>query len=240
MTRSVIQIVPRRTDQPDGVGDYATILANALERRAWISAFVSGTPAEVEPPIRDAWLTVPVTARRGNHLATHLADLCRKTKTAAVIVHVSGYGYQKRGAPVWLLNGIRAWKKEHPGIRLIGIFHELFATGHVWQSSFWLSRAQSYVTRELWRLCDGGIATNQAYFDQLAAWRPTMGDRLKIMPVISTVGEPDVVVPPAVGRCIWPYSGVQAPNGGSTTVPDCQSPWTSRRSWESRKSLISV
>ena len=197
--------------------------------------------SEVEPPIRDAWLTVPVTARRGNHLATHLADLCRKTKAAAVIVHISGYGYQKRGAPVWLLNGIRAWKKEHPGIRLIGIFHELFATGHVWQSSFWLSSAQSYVTRELWRLCDGGLATNQAYFDQLAAWRPTMRDRLKTMPVFSNVGEPDVVVPPsgrpnAYGRIRPPRNRtVGLLRSGLSQVRE-----SSRKSWELRKSLISV
>jgi len=196
--RSVIQIVPRRTDQPDGVGDYATLLARALfQQKGWVSTFVPGTPAGVEPPIRDAWRTVPVTVQRGRHLARHLTDLCKETETGAVILHVSGYGYQKRGAPLWLLNGMRTWRRANRNIRLLGIFHELFATGRVWQSSFWLSRAQSYVTRELWRLCDGGVATNHAYFEQLAAWRPNMRGQLKVMPVFSNVGEPKVVVPPA-------------------------------------------
>src|SRR4029078_7155788 len=106
MTRSIIQIVPRRTDQPDGVGDYATILANELFKQGgWNSIFVSGPPAPVEPPLRDAWRTIPVTAKRGHYLATDLAELCKETRANTAIIHVSGYGYQKRGAPVWLLNG---------------------------------------------------------------------------------------------------------------------------------------
>jgi hypothetical protein len=85
------------------------------------------------------------------------------------------------------------WKRRHPNARLIGIFHELFATGNVWNSSFWLSTVQKYVTQRLWYLCDYGIATNQAYFDQLAEWRPRMREQLKVMPVFSNVGEPDSV-----------------------------------------------
>ena len=34
-----------------------------------------------------------------------------------------------------------------------------------------------------------------AYFDQLAAWRPTARDQLVMMPVFSNVGEPDEVDP---------------------------------------------
>jgi hypothetical protein len=193
-TASVIQIVPRRTDQPDGVGDYATILAEAMhERKRCVSTFLVGTPAEIESPIQDSWRTVPVIERRGCALATQLSLLCRETNAKAIILHVSGYGYQPRGAPIWLLTGIRAWKRMHPNVRMVGIFHELFATGYFWNSSFWLSAAQKYVTQQLWYLCDCGIATNQAYFDQLAAWRPRMRGDLRVVPVFSNVGEPDTV-----------------------------------------------
>jgi hypothetical protein len=198
-TASVIHIVPRRTDQPDGVGDYATILAQVMyERNRCVSTFLPGTPAQTEAPIQDSWRTVPVIRRRGCALASQLSCLCRETDAKAVILHVSGYGYQRRGAPIWLLTGLRAWRRMHPHVRMIGIFHELFASGHFWNSSFWLSAAQKYVTQELWRLCDGGLATNHAYFEQLAAWRPTMRQQLKAMPVFSNVGEPDAV--PAAGE----------------------------------------
>jgi hypothetical protein len=88
---------------------------------------------------------------------------------------------------------MRTWRKTQASCRLYGIFHELFATGQPWNSSFWLSGAQRFVTRRLWDLCDGAFATTSRYFDQLAGWRP--GILLRTMPVFSNVGEPDHVAP---------------------------------------------
>jgi hypothetical protein len=193
---SIVQIVPRRTVQPEGVGDYATLLANALfERSSCTSVFIIGTPAEIEPPVEDAWRNSPVAVRKGSTLAKQLTKLCRETEAKAVILHVSGYGYQKRGVPFWLLKGMQEWRQIQPDTRLIGIFHELFATGHVWNSSFWLSRAQRYVTSELWRLCDHGLTTNDAYFHYLAVWRRVTWNQLKVLPIFSNVGEPGTFIP---------------------------------------------
>jgi hypothetical protein len=193
---AVLQIVPRRTPQPDGVGDYATLLAEALfERFGWVSRFIIGTPAETEAPVEDRWLNSALPARNAGALARQLAELCQDPQTHAVLVHISGYGYQKRGTPFWFLKGLRAWRRNDKHTRLIGIFHELFATGRVWNSSFWLSRAQRYVTRELWRLCDHALTNNQAYSNQLAAWRPDMQDEISVNPVFSNVGEPDKIIP---------------------------------------------
>ena len=193
---NLIQIVPRRTNRPDGIGDYSTLLGHAILKRAGLtSLFISGTPARIELPRSDCWQTAPVLHRTGHHLATQLSDLCRDRNVAAVVLHVSVYGYQKRGAPIWLLEGMRIWRQMHGNCRLLGIFHELFATGRVWNSSFWLSRLQKYITRGLWDLCDGGLATTSLYFDQLAAWRPDMERLLCTMPVFSNVGEPTFIVP---------------------------------------------
>jgi len=91
---------------------------------------------------------------------------------------------------------MQKWRQIQPSICLIGIFHELFASSNrVWNSSFWLSRAQLYITRELWRLCDYGLTTNNIYAGHLAAWRPIMRNRLKILPVFSNVGEPETIPP---------------------------------------------
>ena len=150
MKRTIIQVVPKRTTQPDGIGDYATLLAHALlERTGCKSLFVSGTPAREEPVRADGWQTVPVLRRSGRLLAEQLSVLGAEKEVAAVVLHVSGYGYQKRGVPVWLLEGLRTWRKAEPSCRLFAIFHELFATGRIWNSSFWLSNAQKYVTRSI-------------------------------------------------------------------------------------------
>jgi hypothetical protein len=193
---AILQIVPKRTARPEGVGDYATLLANVLfERFGYTSHFILGTPGAIETPVEDCWPTSPVISRNKGVLAHELTEMCQDTQTQAVLLHVSGYGYQKRGAPFWLLNGLRAWRRRHKNVRLIGIFHELFATGRVWNSSFWLSQAQRYVTRELWRLCDHGLTNNHAYFNQLAAWRPELQDEISVKPVFSNVGEPENIIP---------------------------------------------
>jgi hypothetical protein len=193
---AIVQIVPRRAAQPDGVGDYATLLANALfERSGCTSAFIVGTPAETETPVKDSWPNSPVIVRKGSTLAEQLTKLCQETRAEAVLLHVVGYGYQKRGVPLWLLNGMQLWRQIQPRTCLIGIFHELFAFNHFWNSSFWLSRAQLYVTRELWRLCNYGLTTNERYAGHLASWRPVTQDQLEVMPVFSNVGEPKTILP---------------------------------------------
>jgi hypothetical protein len=193
---AIVQIVPRRAGQPEGIGDYATLLANALfERSGCPSAFVVGTAADIEPPVEDAWPNSPVTIRKGSAFATQLTSLCLKTDARTVVLHVAGYGYQKRGVPFWLLNGMQKWRQIQPRACLIGIFHELFASNRVWNSSFWLSRAQRYITRELWRLCDYGLTTNDTYAGHLARWRPITPNQLKVLPVFSNVGEPETILP---------------------------------------------
>jgi hypothetical protein len=193
---NVIQVVPRRTVRPDGIGDYSTLLAQALlERTGGNSKFIVGTPSSVEPTRQDSWKTTPVLRRSGRGLSDQLSALCQSENITAVVLHVSGYGYQNRGVPIWLLEGMRTWHETRGSCRLYGIFHELFATGQPWNSSFWLSGAQRYVTRGLWDLCDGGLATTSRYFDQLLGWRPGMERLLHTMPVFSNVGEPSLVVP---------------------------------------------
>jgi hypothetical protein len=196
ITPAIVQIVPRRVGQPEGIGDYATRLANALfERFGCRSAFLVGTPADIELPVEDAWPNSPVSARKGSTFAKQLTSLCGEIEAATVVLHVAGYGYQKRGVPFWLLNGMQEWRRIQPRACLIGIFHELFARNRVWNSSFWLSRTQRYIARELWRICDYGLTTNDKYAGHLTAWRPIAQNRLKVLPVFSNVGEPETIPP---------------------------------------------
>ena len=191
----VIQIVPRRTNRPDGIGDHGTQLARALLERANIkSIFISATPAQTEAVRADEWETRPLARHSSREIAECLSEICQTKCVCAVIVHVSGYGYQTRGAPLWLLRGMRMWRRDHRNYPIIGIFHELLLTGPVWNSSFWLSRVQKHVTRGIWKICDAGLTTTAPYFEQLTSWRPEMRDRLQKMPVFSNVGEPENIV----------------------------------------------
>ena len=175
LKRTIIQIVPRRAREPDGIGDYGTLLARALLERAGIeSVFLSGTPVRTELPRADDWHTVPVRERTASDLVAQLSELCRTAAPLAVVIHVSGYGYEKRGVPYWLLQGLRAWRRTHANCSLLGVFHELFATGRIWNSSFWLSQPQRRITQGIWDLCDGALTTTAPFFEQLVAWRPNM------------------------------------------------------------------
>lgn len=97
----------------------------------------------------------------------------------------SGYGYAKRGAPLWLLQALE--RKRHKIPKLGIFFHELYAFGPPWSSAFWLSPVQRHIARRLAELSDFWI-TNR---EDSAQWlRRYAGDKPHaVLPVFSTVGE---------------------------------------------------
>src|SRR5262249_55336746 len=140
---TMIQVVPRRAAEPNGVADYALALARALRaNRDAESVFLSGTPAADAMPVEDDWATVCVPKREAPRLADTLQSLSAETNARAVVLHFSGYGYQKRGVPAWLVQGLQIWSRRAGRVPLLTIFHELYATGRPWQSAFWVSPLQ--------------------------------------------------------------------------------------------------
>ena len=162
-SRNILQIVPRRTSGPDGIGDYAVRVADGLARHHGIgSVFVCGTPPGEYPPAEDDWPKINVAARTAQALIDALNVFEKQHAFDATILHVGGYGYAKRGVPLWLLDGMRQWRRRSPDARLVGIFHELHASGKPWNSSFWLGPLQKHVARQLWNLADCGLTTNKS------------------------------------------------------------------------------
>jgi len=107
-----------------------------------------------------------------------------------VLLQMSGYGFSKRGAPLWLLHELERRRKD---IKTLGIFfHELYAFGPPWRSSFWLSPVQRYIVRKMAKLSDFWM-TNR---DGSAQWlRQYAGEKPHaVLPVFSNVGES--VAPP--------------------------------------------
>lgn len=193
--RLVVQIVPRRSDRPDGVADYATILAEALYANHGIrTVFLVGTPATFEVPKVDGWRAETVSGRSASALSRDLDRIFPTHCAAAVLLHYSAYGYQKRGCPVWLAKGLTHWRRQEQRPNLLTMFHELDTAGPLpfpkrpWHSSFWLQPLQSRLCRHILDLSDGVVTTTQRWAQRLQHW--SRNCRPIVQPVFSNVGEP--------------------------------------------------
>lgn len=103
----------------------------------------------------------------------------------SIYLQMSGYGYHDRGVPLALL----AWleRQKAAGIRIGTFFHELYAFGPAWTSSFWLSPAQRYVAARCAALSAFWITNRQASADWLLRWSAPRPHT--VLPTPSNVGE---------------------------------------------------
>lgn len=171
----VLQIVPHLPPPFEGVGTYAAALAGALGGE---SRFLVGDPA---------WAGAKngaraVAARTAADLLAGIGD------TGAVLLHYANYGYQARGCPAWLVEGMERWRG-----RLVTVFHEVCAAGPPWRSSFWLRPAQRRLAAALARRSEALATTLDVYAGLLRPWAG--GREIAVLPVFSTVGEPAAVPP---------------------------------------------
>ena len=181
--RRLIQVVPRLLPARCGVSDYAIVLAAELRTSCGIdSAFVVLNSDE------RCDLPYPIT-----HCAPHqLLDACVASsggQPAAILVHLSGYGYSADGAPTLLAEALRSVRADGR-FRVAVFFHELFATGMPWKSAFWYSRRQKRAVRRIAEACDLLVTNSRSYMDWLH--RETVrqtASPIQYMPVFSQVGE---------------------------------------------------
>ncbi len=159
---AAVQLVPGAPDAVGGIADFARALAGRL------SFMDSVYHAEHHP-------------RHGQ-----LDVLGRST----LLLHYSGYGFAKRGAPMWLAREIAAWRRTI-GRRLVVFFHEVYATGPPWRSSFWTWPLQRSVARRLLRACDAAITSLPLYRSALERLAPDR--KVAVLAVPSTIGEPETL-----------------------------------------------
>lgn len=158
----VVQIVPAVPPAIGGVTGYAEALAGALAAQAGIeSRFVSPVSGGLERELAGA---------------------------GTLLLHYANYGYERRGCPAELVAGLEAWKAGDEGRRLVTVFHEVYASGPPWRSSFWLSPWQRRLAARLATLSDALLTTLGLYAGLLERLAP--GVRVTMAPVFSTVGEP--------------------------------------------------
>lgn len=184
----LIQVVPRLPPAVDGLGDYALNLAHQLSKVFGIEThFIVGDPIWKG----DAHVEVFPVSRIEDRSMRALISLPLLESARAVLLHYVGYGYEKRGCPNWLVNGLECWQKESSERTLITMFHEVYASGAIWTSSFWLSRTQKNLAARLARISKQILTNREGYAKIL---RHLSGDRerlIPVLPVFSNVGEPD-------------------------------------------------
>ncbi len=171
-----VQIVPRLPPPEEGVGGIALALAAALAGRGFVCRFVVPTPHGAAA--RRAELDVIEILPEPEALASALRGAER------VVLHYAGYGYHPRGIPQWLAAGLARtdgalWTQ----------FHEVWATGPPWRSSFWLSPLQRRIAKAIGDR-SGKITTSLGLYADLLRRRLSDPRReISVRPVISGVGE---------------------------------------------------
>jgi len=115
--------------------------------------------------------------------------------TFSLLIHFSGYGYERRGLCFWLLREIGQAKAQlGDRLRVVTMFHELFASGPPWRSAFWLSPLQARIARRLARKSDA-IWTNTESHGRWLREQVGPSTPITVQPVFSTVGEPEQLAP---------------------------------------------
>ena len=179
----LIQVVPQLKPGRCGVTDHAIPLANELRSVFGItSAFVVLNSKE----------KCDLLYKVSYCEAAQLLDCCLALsdgQPAALLAHVSGYGYSPDGAPTRLADALA--KVRSDGRFAIGaFFHEISASGAPWTTAFWHSHRQERTIRKIAELCNlmvTNISEHARWLERQTASRA--GAQIRLLPVFSTIGE---------------------------------------------------
>lgn len=187
MRTEIVQLVPQLAPSVGGVADYALLLAQALRDEHGIkSIFLVGDPDWHGASALDGFSVERIDERSNHELLQRLARLGEST----VLLHYVGYGYQQRGCPSWLVSALQSWKNSQRRHRLMTMFHELFASGLPWQSSFWTAPLQKNLAKSLALFSDRCVTNLTSSRKTLARMTHRPETSFTVLPVFSTVGEP--------------------------------------------------
>ncbi len=176
-----MQITPAYPPDISGVGDYAALLSRSFGASGHdLDTVVPGSAERTGK-------RVVAVDREAEPLARTLAEADN------VLLHFSGYGYARRGLCHWLVDGLARWKAGGKDRRLVTMFHEVYATGPIWRSSFWTAGPQRRIARDLARLSDAGFVSSLGGYEQLHSLCPELP--LEVSEVFSNIGELETPLP---------------------------------------------
>lgn len=197
--KTILSIVPRLPPAIDGVGDYAWLLSESLAARHQISTqfitcdpMVAATGKNIESDSENpSQIQIPQRSTD-----TLLTILDRFDNIDTLLLQYVGYGYAKRGCPLWLLAALTKWRNGKLSRRLIIMFHEVYASSRLpWSSQFWTSPIQQKIAKDLINLSDRLITNSQVFADLISRLSSKHDDKISIMPIFSNVGECAAPIP---------------------------------------------
>lgn len=170
----LIQIVPCFPPAIDGVGDFAQALGQELERSFGVESVFLCPDRKVEARGN----LVIATDRTTEALETCLG----KWPGVPILLQYSGYGYDARGIPTWLVEGLEGHVRKTEA-RLNIFFHEVWSAGPFWKSEFYLGRIQKNLLQRLHRIADCAF-TSTPKMERLLR---ESGPRASVVPIPSPV-----------------------------------------------------
>ena len=187
-----LQIVPRLPPTVDGVGDYALNLACQLHKY-----FSINTHFLVCDPGWDGETEIEgfsVSRLKGRTTKILIEQVPRET--TSILLHYVGYGYAKRGYPLWLIEGLQGWKCDRPQLHLVTMFHEVRSSSRkLWTSSFWLTPLKKRLVIRLLKISDRCLTSKQLYAQSIKELSQGKHTNIPALPVFSNLGEPQNVPP---------------------------------------------
>ena len=194
MRSAVIQVVPYLPPSISGVGDYALLLAGELRRAYDIDTrFLVGNLSWNGPSEVNGFSVVKVKEPKAEDLETSIRN--SSDTDGPLLLQYVGYGYEKRGCPVWLVRGLERWRDKEKSRGLITMFHELYAFGPFWRSSFWTFPVQKRLVKRLANISDHCQTNMRMYARILGTLSSRHRNRIPVLPVFSNMGEPSRLVP---------------------------------------------
>lgn len=196
----LIHLVPKPPSVICGVGDYSTLVGRKIEHLypnvqcGYVACGrASAANSSQEAGRRDA------TGCNATGLWRAVGELIEELNGDAdsltIVIHYSGWSYDRNGAPAWLAAALERRPPGFFGAKLITMFHEFYAAGWPWRRAFWSYLRQRNVVIRLARLSDELMTSRQ----QSARWLDRVTGRatgaVASLPIPSTIGEPHEVVP---------------------------------------------
>jgi hypothetical protein len=185
MKKKIYTIVPDLPPNVNGLGDYAFLLGKKVMENCSvydIEFIVAGNTAYKYGEF-NGFIVHVIKEKNANTLLQLLNSL----NVGYIHLHYVGYGYDKRGIPLWLYFALYKWKQKD-GNTLLTTFHELFAISKIpWTSSFWNQCLQRLICKKIYLISESIVTSREAFRKYLYKISPFID--IYVYPVFSNFGE---------------------------------------------------
>ena len=209
----IVQVIPRLPPPVCGVADYSLNLARALRAGHGIdSSFISSQPLAENTASTGEFQTSSLPS---HSIAAFRSALAKHSAADGILLQYSGYGFARRGAPLWLALAVRRLRKEKRLPPLHVMFHELWIRGAVTTSSFWNCFVQRWIIQQLCGAASTVITNREVFATMISSFRRPGQTPVQILQVTSGFGEPASLPeftsrPPHMAFFGWPMPAEKA------------------------------